>query len=286
MKQIYKIIIYYGLTFFIGTLITICLNINNKNINDIVSSFLGWIYFSAWSLSYYPQIILNYQNKNVEGISIDYYAYNIFDVSTYLLYNIFFYYNKTIQNQYKSFFHKSNLVEINDVAFSLHGFTLVCLTIFQIFYYNPKKKLSKTTIIIFSIIFTLLSIYFICCVKINSIYFSGMMFFYVLSIFKIILTIMKYTPQIYHNYKRNNTDGFAISNPLLDILGGIFSLSQVLFDSIIYHNSNGLLGDIVKLLLGILTIFFDIIFITQHFFLYKKNKKINNVYELYDDLPE
>jgi cystinosin len=30
---------------------------------DILAGITGWIYFFAWSISFYPQIILNYQRK-------------------------------------------------------------------------------------------------------------------------------------------------------------------------------------------------------------------------------
>jgi cystinosin len=30
---------------------------------QIISDVVGWLYFVAWSLSFYPQAILNYQTK-------------------------------------------------------------------------------------------------------------------------------------------------------------------------------------------------------------------------------
>eukprot|EP00045_Choanoeca_perplexa_P004144 m.35710 g.35710 ORF g.35710 m.35710 type:complete len:187 (-) comp12420_c0_seq4:633-1193(-) len=37
-----------------------------------VSNVMGGIYFMAWSLSFYPQAILNYTRKSVVGLSFDY----------------------------------------------------------------------------------------------------------------------------------------------------------------------------------------------------------------------
>ena len=30
---------------------------------EVISTVIGWLYFAAWSLSFYPQAILNYQTK-------------------------------------------------------------------------------------------------------------------------------------------------------------------------------------------------------------------------------
>jgi cystinosin len=40
------------------------------------SSLLGWIYAAAWSLSFWPQLILNARRKSVAGLSLDFLALN------------------------------------------------------------------------------------------------------------------------------------------------------------------------------------------------------------------
>jgi hypothetical protein len=42
-----------------------------------LSALLGWAYFSAWSLSFYPQVWYNYQRQSVVGLSFDYQLLNI-----------------------------------------------------------------------------------------------------------------------------------------------------------------------------------------------------------------
>lgn len=37
-----------------------------------VSTALGWLYFAAWSISFYPQIVLNFQRKSVSGLSLEF----------------------------------------------------------------------------------------------------------------------------------------------------------------------------------------------------------------------
>ena len=38
----------------------------------LTSSCLGWAYFSCWSLSFYPQTVLNIERRSVVGLSFDF----------------------------------------------------------------------------------------------------------------------------------------------------------------------------------------------------------------------
>ena len=73
---------------------------------------------------------------------------------------------------------------------------------------------------------------------------------------------MKYAPAVYYNYKRKSTKGWSIFNILLDLVGGVFS-----FASGSIEVGDGL--NVTKLILAITTVFFDVIFIVQHYCLYK-----------------
>lgn len=88
---------------------------------------------------------------------------------------------------------------------------------------------------------------------------------------KALITFVKYMPQVYLNYKRKSTVGWSIENILLDFTGGSFSLLQMLIDSV--GRGIPLFGDeafnVVKFMLSIMSIFFDIIFMFQHYVLYR-----------------
>lgn len=83
---------------------------------------------------------------------------------------------------------------------------------------------------------------------------------------KLCISFMKYAPAVYYNYKRKSTKGWSIFNILLDIVGGVFS-----FASGSIEVSDGL--NVTKLILAITTVFFDVIFIVQHYCLYNRNKE-------------
>ncbi len=38
----------------------------------VVSAIFGWIYFICWSLSFYPQAMLNYRRKTTSGTTVDF----------------------------------------------------------------------------------------------------------------------------------------------------------------------------------------------------------------------
>lgn len=93
---------------------------------------------------------------------------------------------------------------------------------------------------------------------------------YVVGMIKVFLTAVKYTPQAGMNYKRQSTAGFSIVAILLDLSGAILSLIQLVLDSSMQGDWSGAVGNIAKLLLGNITVLFDVIFIFQHFVLYQE----------------
>lgn len=85
---------------------------------------------------------------------------------------------------------------------------------------------------------------------------------------KLVVTFVKYIPQAWLNFKRKSTHGWSIGQILFDITGGVLSVSQLVIDSSLQGDWSGLTGNPVKLGLGNISIFFDLIFITQHYVLY------------------
>ncbi|KAF9438806.1 hypothetical protein BGZ76_004405 [Entomortierella beljakovae] len=92
---------------------------------------------------------------------------------------------------------------------------------------------------------------------------------YYLSYIKLIISFIKYCPQAYVNYLAKSTVGWSIHNILLDFTGGALSISQLVLDAYISGDWSGISGDLVKFGLGFLSIAFDLVFITQHYILYR-----------------
>jgi len=96
---------------------------------------------------------------------------------------------------------------------------------------------------------------------------------------KISVTFIKYMPQILTNFRNRSTHGWSIEQILLDFLGGILSIAQLGIDSYLQHDWSGITGNPVKFALGNFAIFFDIIFMVQHYWLYRgaRGKEITDM---------
>lgn len=97
------------------------------------------------------------------------------------------------------------------------------------------------------------------------------MYFY--SYVKIIISCIKYIPQVVLNYRRKSTEGWSIGYVLFDLIGGILSLIQMVLLAINYNDWSSLFGSITKLVIGIVAIGFDLIFMIQHYILYRKSSE-------------
>mmetsp|Transcript_22836 Transcript_22836/g.22568 ORF Transcript_22836/g.22568 Transcript_22836/m.22568 type:complete len:105 (+) Transcript_22836:472-786(+) len=87
-------------------------------------------------------------------------------------------------------------------------------------------------------------------------------------------------PQVYMNYVRKSTIGWSIINVLLDFTGGSLSILQIFIDGANSGDWNVFGGggafNVAKFLLGFLSMVFDIIFMIQHYCLYRGDKKASD----------
>jgi cystinosin len=251
---------------------------NDAEFFDILSKTLGWIYFFAWSFSFYGQVIENYRRKSVSGLSFDFEVFNIIGFSGYSVYTIMGYMDHNLG---------TGTVSIQDVVFAVHAWILTVITIIQIFIYydkdDPEQKVSTSCITIsICLIWGVLQILLIervlglydphvkpgsSVMIFNSVIYMGWC--------KVFISLIKYIPQVISNYQRKSTEGWNIHNIILDFTGGFFSFAQNLVDVI--ANTYNLTPEgqsaslnIAKFALSFISIFFDIIFCTQHYCLYSK----------------
>ncbi len=101
---------------------------------EIISQIFGWIYTVLWSLSFYPQPILNFRRKSTSGTTIDFPLINILGFVAYFTSNAAFLYSPIIREQYA--LRNNGLtptVDFNDLAFAGHAVILCILTYTQFF---------------------------------------------------------------------------------------------------------------------------------------------------------
>ncbi|KAJ2450980.1 hypothetical protein EV183_003909 [Coemansia sp. RSA 2336] len=229
---------------------------------DTLSAILGWTYFIAWSVSFYPQIVLNYRRKSVEGLSIDFLVYNVYGFACYALFNTAFYFSKSIGDEYSRRNNgHSNLVRFNDLFFSFHALALSIITFAQSFFYKraANQRASRVARGFFYGTLVVLTL-----VAASSTYSAV----YLLSFIKLACSMIKYIPQAGLNWQRKSTAGWSIHNILLDFAGGMLSFAQLILDAARSGSVAEALGNPVKFGMGLASIGFDVLFMVQHYVLY------------------
>lgn len=239
----------------------------------------------SWSASFYPQPLLNWKRRSTHGLAIDFPLLNVLGFAAYTISTACFLYSTTIRDQYASRHPKSPepTVRFNDLAFGVHALILVVITYSQ-FYSSiwgfKVSNLQRSSRAVLGIVFgSSLSVIAVSVfVWIHSghrdqddLDWAWIDVVYIFGYIKLIATFVKYIPQAWINFKRKSTRGWSIDQILFDVTGGIFSLLQLVIDASFQGDWSGITGNPLKLGLANVSIFFDLIFITQHYILYREN---------------
>lgn len=95
---------------------------------------------------------------------------------------------------------------------------------------------------------------------------------YAVSYVKLVVTVVKFTPQVVANYRNRSTKGWSIVQILLDMAGGVLSVGQLGIDAWLQGDWAGITGNPVKFMLGNVSMFYDAIFMWQHYVLYNNGE--------------
>lgn len=147
---------------------------------------------------------------------------------------------------------------MNDIFFSLHAVFATIITVAQCFVYEvivfpieeakidlsdyilskqlslPQvgtQRVSTTARIIHGIFGSFVLITAILAIIHTIVWLD---FLYYCSYVKLAITLIKYVPQAYYNYKRKSTVGWSIGNIFLDFTGGILSMLQMILNAYNY----------------------------------------------------
>ncbi|CAK9797115.1 Cystinosin homolog [Anthophora plagiata] len=233
-----------------------------------VSSVVGWVYFLAWSVSFYPQIYSNYKRKSVVGLNFDYLSLNLVGFIMYGFFNCGLFWIPEVELEYFRRYPKGlNPVQVNDIFFSLHAVFATVITIIQCFIYEiGNQRVSNTARIIHGVFAVFIAISMVLAIVTTI---TWLDFLYYCSYVKLCITLIKYVPQAFYNYKRKSTVGWSIGNIFLDFTGGMLSMLQMALNAYNYDDVESIFGDPTKFGLGFFSVAFDIFFIIQHYVLYR-----------------
>ncbi|EOA81280.1 hypothetical protein ACJQWK_10657 [Exserohilum turcicum] len=248
-----------------------------------LSRVLGWAYFLAWSLSFYPQPISNYVRKSTLGLAIDFPTLNVLGFACYTVSTASFLYSPTIKTQYAQRHPDApqTTVRFNDFLFAAHG-AVMCVIIYSQFFESiwgfevgRRQRVSRAILgVWWACVVAVLGV--VVLVRVQGVHggysaegWAWIDVIYTLGYVKLLTVILKYIPQAWVNYKRKSTQGWSIYPMLLDFAGGWLSLAQLCIDSALENDWSGVTGNPVKFGLGNVTIVFDVIFMLQHYVLYR-----------------
>ncbi|KAI1814540.1 cystinosin [Poronia punctata] len=247
-----------------------------------ISALFGWVYTICWSLSFYPQVIHNFKRKSTAGTTVDFPLINVLGFAAYFVYTCAFYWSPLIRHQYA--LRHNNLtptVAFNDIAFALHAFIVTTVLNTQYFLpsiwgleRSPGRKPSRFITGVFTgcVVGILLIVFLVASQPPDAdprTSWAWLDAIYVISYVKVLITLVKYAPQLLYNTRNRSTKGWHISQILFDFSGGVLSIAQLGIDSYLQHDWSGVTGNPVKFLLGNVSMFYDLLFMGQHYYLYR-----------------
>jgi len=172
---------------------------------------IGCVLF--WSLSYYPQMIQNWQRKSTAGMSIASLWYSLLGFTLFLAYTIF------------APMQMSMMVQ--DQIFAVHALLITAFTLMQVPFYGtntlgefPQLRGQRVGFLLIAMDLCLLLSVGKVMTMMDIIYACGSL--------KLVTSFMKYAPQFVLNYQRKSTDGFAMGAIYCDFAGCVMCLLQLL----------------------------------------------------------
>jgi len=207
--------------------------------------------------------------RSVEGLKLDYAFLNVTGFTfCSAAYSIAFFKKDLPMDHYGY-----GTIRIQDLVFIYHNlFTNAVLNIQGLFYKRGKNTLSYFSI--FYVIFvTLLTVALYLVSEVYGIipptqHFNILLF---LGYVKISMSFFKYIPLIYWNYKRKSTKGFSMTAFMFDFAGGVLSIAQETID---YVDKTTFVINPIKFGIGMTSIFYVMILMYQHFFLYGEDLRL------------
>lgn len=275
-----------------------------------LSALFGWVYTICWSLSFYPQPLLNARRRSTAGTTVDFPLVNCLGFLAYLLSTAALRYSAAVRAQYAARHHGlTPAVAANDVAFAAHALVLSLITLSQYLlprvwwgsYQNdpetvgllagssplsPRTASRPSRFILWLMAACVAAVGIVAALAVHSpsspvndflvsTPWAWLDVVYALGYVKLVVTLVKYSPQVLTNWRNRSTSGWSIVQILLDFTGGILSIAQLLVDSLRQGDWSGVTGNPVKLALGNVSMAYDVVFIVQHYVLYGEKTEAN-----------
>lgn len=209
-----------------------------------IDEILGAIYVLSWSISIYTPILTNWSHRSTDAMSFEFVALNCagyFYLLVSLMLQAFAWLpaSEDMAGTQQLELAKKPKITWFDLAYSAHGFLMNIVLLSQLIlgrqlwgfkHYSHRMRPRYYRALWLSIaVFVWASGKLHWTNTLNggwnnstTLWFCNTMY-----ILKVSMSLIKYIPQVMHNYERKSMQGFAIQGVALDIIGGIASLGQL-----------------------------------------------------------
>lgn len=148
---------------------------------------------------------------------------------------------------------------------------LTFIVIGQMVYYDGWKQWPTRVAVTICTLLLTLQLFGLCVLAVygqDIAALSYLSWLYLLSAIKVLITFLKFLPQVLFNYERKSTQGWSMPGTVMDLCGSVLSISQLVLDCYFLSDWRGVEGNFIKLGLGVISGTYDVIFIVQHYLLY------------------
>ncbi|EQC26161.1 hypothetical protein SDRG_16013 [Saprolegnia diclina VS20] len=214
----------------------------------------GWTATLAGTLRFYPQLCLNWQRRSVVGLSLDAQVYAVFGFGAYALFNCGFSWTANA--------HTNPLLSPMSIYVNLHALLLSMLLLYQCTIFKRGSQVVSTrcqVLVCAALMLILLFLGLGLLLDVSA--FTWPSFVSLTCYLHVLLTAIKYAPQIELQYERKSTRGFSVYGVVYDCVYGGATLATLLASKAASANP-------WLLAIACMTIACNAILLLQHFALY------------------
>jgi len=248
---------------------TFCIvDVVHSNALRVFNTILGWSYMFCWGCSYYPQFFLNLQQWSVAGFSVDYGLLNVLAYFSYCVVMCSMYWDPLIRSIYlQEHPHTQVPVEVPDLASVIHNMTIIALLGLQCLILPRGGQRLTPISYVCSVAFVAAPVLALPIALTGNI--NWLTYIHVFSYIKIGISLVKYAPQAYMNWRRKSTAGYSPVNMSLDFAGSTFLVLQLVLLAANRNDIYSMIGNPAKFGVGFASWLFTGLFMVQNFILYR-----------------
>eukprot|EP00755_Sulcionema_specki_P034693 Sspe_Gene.103429::Locus_79242_Transcript_1_1_Confidence_1.000_Length_4376::g.103429::m.103429 len=233
----------------------------NTRLVLMVSNIFGWLCTILWAGQGITLAYDCFVRQSVSGLTSDMVLYNVVGITSWTIFSTYFFVHNDL----------GITTTIQDVVYSFIGMFCMFFLAFEVHVFHGAQPLTT-----FAKLYVVMVVFWVVKGSVDGGSQDPRLFIpeFVkrLSYIHLGCSAVKYIPQAMYNYKRKSTAGYSIMSVWFDTCGAALLLLQMFFDGIIRHKWSLMITlNFPKFSLACEVIFFNVVYLTQHYILYNKD---------------